>query len=151
LKLLSPLFDVLIQIVRAVIKHLNDWFKAKVRPNNERLVVGAAFDLTRSKSELMAENALLRQQLIVLERQIKRPQLTQQDRLRLVILASLVERWKEALIIVKPDTLLKWQRQGLRLFWKLKSRAKRTRKPRIDPETRRASPWRTAWPHPSHG
>jgi putative transposase len=133
LKLLSPLFDILIQIIRAVIKHLDDWFEAKVGPNNERLAVGAAFDLTRSKSELMAENALLRQQLIVLKRQTKRPQLTQHDRLRLVFLASLAQRWKEALIIVKPDTLLKWHRQGLRLFWKLKSRA-RTRKPRIDPE-----------------
>jgi putative transposase len=134
LKLLSPLFDILIQLVRVVIKHLNDWFKAKTKPNNERLAVGAAFDLTRSRSELMAENALLRQQLIVLKRQIKRPQLTQHDRLRLVFLASLVQRWKEALIIVKPDTLVKWHRQGLRLFWKLKSRSKRTRKPRIDPE-----------------
>jgi transposase InsO family protein len=133
LKLLSPLFDILIQIVRAVIRHLNDWFKAKTKPNNERLAVGTAFDLTRGKSELMAENALLRQQLIVLNRQIKRPQLTQHDRLRLVFLASLVSRWKEALIIVKPDTLLKWHRQGFCLFWKQKSRS-RTRKPRIDPE-----------------
>ena len=73
MKRLSPLFDILIQIIRAVIKTLDDWFKAKVRPNNERLAVGAAFDLTRSKSELMAENALLRQQLIVLKRQTKRP------------------------------------------------------------------------------
>ena len=133
LKLLSHLFELLIQIIRNVLNHLNDWFKTKTKPNSERLAVGAAFDLTRSKSELMAENALLRQQLIVLNRQIKRPQLTQHDRLRLVFLASLVQRWKEALIIVKPDTLLKWHRQGLRLFWKLKSRAK-TRKPRIDPE-----------------
>jgi len=133
LKLLSPLFDILIQIVRAVIQHLNDWFKAKTKPNNERLAVGVAFDLTHSKSELMAENALLRQQLIVLKRQVKRPQLTQHDRLRLVFLTSLVQRWKEALIIVKPDTLLKWHRQGFRLFWKQKSKS-RTRKPRIDPE-----------------
>ena len=133
MKRLSLLYDILIQIVKPVIKHFDDWFKAKTKPSIERLAVGAAFDLTRSKSELMAENALLRQQLIVLNRQIKRPQLTQHDRLRLVFLASSVSRWKEALIIVKPDTLLKWHRQGLRLFWKLKSKA-RTRKPRIDPE-----------------
>ena len=111
MKLLTHLFDILILIIRDVLNQLNGWFKAKTKPNSERLATGAAFDLTRSKSELMAENALLHQQLIVFTRQIKRPQLTQHDRLRLVFLASLVSQWKEALIIVKPDTLVKWHRQ----------------------------------------
>ncbi len=133
MKLLSPLLDNLIQDVRAVLNHLNDWFKEATRLGDDRLAVGTAFDLTRSKSDLMAENALLRQQLIVLKRQVKRPQLTQQDRLVLVLLSRLVQRWKETLLIVKPDTLLKWHRQGFRLFWRRKSKST-SRKPRIDPE-----------------
>jgi len=51
------------------------------------LISGVLSDLTRSRSDLIVENALLRQQLIVLNRQVKRPQLTQHDRFRLVLLA----------------------------------------------------------------
>ncbi len=71
-----------------------------------------AADLKRSRSELVAENMFLRQQLIVLERQVKRPKLTQRDRQILVLLASRVRGWREALVVVKPDTLLGWQRSG---------------------------------------
>jgi transposase InsO family protein len=133
LKCISLVCDVPTRIVKAAIKHLERWFNEKTKPSNDRLTFGAAFDLTRSKRELMAENALLRQQLIVLKRQTNRPQLTQRDRLRLVLLASLVQRWKEALIIVKPDTLLKWHRQGFRLFWRRKSKVT-PRQPRIPEE-----------------
>src|SRR6476646_11836251 len=52
----------------------------------------------------------------------------------LVILASLIGNWKQVLLILKPDTLLGWHRQGFRLLWKLKSKSK-SRKPRIGAET----------------
>jgi putative transposase len=52
----------------------------------------------------------------------------------LVILAGLVKNWRQALLIVKPETLLKWHRAGFKLFWKLKSRTK-GRKPKIPEET----------------
>ncbi len=81
-------------------------------------------DLAREKSELIAENALLRQQLVILRRQIKRPRYTKTDRLLLVLLARAVRPWRQALLIVQPETLLKWHRQGFRLFWKQKSKAK---------------------------
>lgn len=62
----------------------------------------------RSKPELVAENVYLSQQVIVLKRQSKRkPQLTQHDRRILVLLASRLKGWQEALHIVKLDTLLK--------------------------------------------
>src|SRR5947209_1877364 len=84
----------------------------------------------------MAENALLRQQLLVLNRQSDKPKFQPVDRLWLVIFASLVKSWREALLIIKPDTLLKWHRGGFKLFWKLKSKAKPTkRQPRISQET----------------
>ncbi len=91
-------------------------------------------DQARSKSELVAENALLRQQLIMLRRQVKRPACTKTDRMLLVLLARLVRTWKQALFIVQPETLLRWHRQGFQLFWKYKSRTA-SLTPRISPET----------------
>jgi hypothetical protein len=80
----------------------------KYVPNKLGQVIVASIltDLTRSKSELIAENMFLRQQLIVLERQVTRPRLKQRDRQILVILASRIRGWKEALVIVKPDTCM---------------------------------------------
>jgi len=81
-------------------------------------------DLTRPKSELVLENALLRQQLIVLQQQKKRPALTGRDRVLMVLLASKLRKWKETLIIVQPNTILRWHRDLFRWVWKRKSRAK---------------------------
>jgi len=53
------------------------------------LVIGATKDLGRTRSELLAENAMLRQQLIVLRRSIDRPQIHDDDRLFLIVLARL--------------------------------------------------------------
>lgn len=86
-------------------------------------------DLKRSKRELIAENLFLRQQLIVVERQVVRPELTQHDRRVLVLLASRIQEWREALVVVKPDTLLRWHREGFRLYWRRKSRARIGRPP----------------------
>jgi putative transposase len=91
-------------------------------------------DLARSKSELMAENALLRQQLIILRRQVKRPACTKTDRMLLVLLARIVRSWKQTLVIVQPETLLRWHRQGFKLFWKYKSRAASSQ-PKLSAET----------------
>jgi hypothetical protein len=63
---------------------LKQWTK----PVAATLVTGALSDLTRTHADLMAENVMLRQQLIVLKRQVKRPQLTNGDRIRLVVLAT---------------------------------------------------------------
>ncbi len=97
-------------------------------------LAGAMIDLCRSKGELIGENALLRQQLVVLRRQVSRPQLTSSDRALLVLLASRLRTWKSALFIVQPDTLLRWHRQGFRLFWRRKSRAA-SREPKTPMET----------------
>jgi putative transposase len=51
----------------------------------------------------------------------------------LVLLASKVRGWQDALMVVKPDTLKKWHREGFRLYWRRKSKGK-PRKPRISPE-----------------
>jgi len=92
-------------------------------PLTSSLPLGTLADLARSKAELMAENALLRQQLIILKRQVKRPACTKRDRVLLVLLARVVRTWKQALFLVQPDTLLRWHRELFRLYWKRRSKA----------------------------
>jgi putative transposase len=93
------------------------------RPLNTSLLLGTLADLARGKSERIAENALLRQQLIILRRQSKRPVCTRRDRSLLVLLARATRSWRQAPLIVQPETLLRWHREGFRLFWKHKSKA----------------------------
>jgi hypothetical protein len=73
-------------------------------------------DLLRSKRALIAENAMLRQQLIVATRRIKRPRFTTGDRVVLVLLSMVFTRWREVLLLVRPETLLRWHRRGFRLL-----------------------------------
>ena len=82
--------------------------RQRIKPDTHQLVFSAIVDLTRPKAELVLENAFLRQQLIVLQRQKKRPALTGRDRVMMVLLASKLRRWKETLIVVQPDTLMRW-------------------------------------------
>ncbi len=69
-------------------------FRRLTKPAGPNLVTGTLADLSRSRTELLAENALLRHQLIVLRRSTKTPRLTWRERLSLVFLASWVPNWK---------------------------------------------------------
>ncbi len=106
-------------------------FREWVRPSAS-LALGSLGDLVLSRRQLITENALLRQQLIVARRRINRPMLTSADRVRMVILASWVKNWAATTLLVKPDTVLRWHRQGYRLFWRRKAKTTRrgTRIPR---------------------
>jgi putative transposase len=106
----------------------------RIKPQTTSLVFGTLADLTRGKAELLAENALLRHQLIILRRHIKRPVHRKTDRFLLVLLARMVRTWKQALFLVQPETLLRWHRELFRVVWKRKSNA-HSRKPRLSPET----------------
>ncbi len=119
--------------ISCVLSFLNQGFCHLTQPARASLGLNMAADLTRSKAELIAENALLRQQLIVLHRQAKKPRFTPSDRLWFVLLASRLPDWREVLLIFKPETLLRWHRQGFRLFWKFKSRSRGGR-PQVTPE-----------------
>lgn len=75
----------------------------------------------RSRTALLAENLFLRKQLAFYEEHKIRPRLlTDATRLTLVLWARWFN-WKDALIIVKPETLIGWHRKGFRLFWRWKS------------------------------
>jgi putative transposase len=114
----------------ALSSRLTRWTK----PLMSSFLLGTLADLGRSNSELIAENALLRQQLTILQRQVKRPTFTRTDRLLLVLLARLVRTWQQALLLVQPETLLRWHRELVRLYWKRKSKAT-SHKPKIAEET----------------
>lgn len=64
---------------------------------------------------------------------IEAPGLKPADRLSLLLLAKVTRTWRQALLIVQPATLLRWHREGYRLFWKWRSR-KRKSQPRISEE-----------------
>ncbi len=110
------LIDFVSGVRHAVATHL--W----PRPASVTHVAGTGADLLRSRAQLLAENALLRQQLIVLRRGVKRPAMARTDRALLVLLAGRVRAWRQTLLVVQPDTLLRWHRAGFRACWAWKSR-----------------------------
>ena len=98
--------------------------KQWAKPATQSSISEILLDLTRSRSDLVIENALLRQQLIVLNRQVKQPQITHRDHFWLLLLAHCTRFWKQALHIVQPDTLLRWHRELFRFYWRRKSKRK---------------------------
>lgn len=88
----------------------------------------------RSRAHLAAENLFLRKQLaLYLERQVKPRRADDATRITLVALSRLVP-WRDLLTIVKTDALIRWHRQGFRLFWTWKSNA--PGRPRIPADVR---------------
>lgn len=124
-------------IGKKAIQFLQDSFLEWTSPARSGAFGGVVLDATRTKAQLLAENALLRQQLIVLQRHLKQPQFQPRDRFLMVVLAGFLTYWRQALLIVKPDTLVRWHKQGFKLLWKLKSKPKKARepKPKIAEET----------------
>ena len=67
----------------------------------------------------------------VQQRTIKRPKLYKRDRIFWVFLSHIWQDWESALIIVKPEIVIKWHRQGFKLYWRWKSRANKAGRPKI--------------------
>lgn len=85
-------------------------------------LVGFSRPACRSKRDLMLENLALRQQINVLQRGISRPAIRDRVRLFWIALSGLWSDWREAIAIVKPDTVVGWHRKGFRANWRRKSR-----------------------------
>jgi len=128
-------------LVYPILKLLEPRIQCWAKPTNQSLVLGTVADLTRGRSELVLENAFLRQQVIVLSRDKKRPPLTNKDRRLLVLLARLLPSWKAALLIVQPDTLIRWHRELFKIVWRRKSKAK----PKPQPATLPMATIRLIW------
>jgi hypothetical protein len=96
------MFTTFVNACKSFFTHIKNQLKNITKPTTATIAVGALSDLPRSKPDLIAENAILRQQLIVLNRQVKRPQLTPGDRNRLVLMARLTRFWQTPAHFVRP-------------------------------------------------
>ena len=85
-------------------------------------ILGALVAALRPRASLVVENLALRQQLAVLRRAVPRPRLCPVDRAFWAVLSKAWSRWADALIIVKPATVVAWHRRGFARFWTWKSR-----------------------------
>ena len=98
-----------------------DFLKSIIWGLFRRVVVG---------SPAKADNLALHHQVAVLQRQIgHRPKLTRWDRLLFAALYQFQPRVLQSILIVRPETVVRWHRAGFRLFWKHKSRGRAGRPP----------------------
>src|SRR5271156_6475145 len=89
-----------------------------------RLSFGMLVRLFRGRQSLLLENLALRQQLVALKHRHPRPSLGLFDKLFWVIARRVWSAWKESLIIVTPETVVRWHRTGFRMYWRLISRVR---------------------------
>ena len=90
----------------------------------------------RSQRSLVFENLALRHQLAVLQRTAPRPRLRTADRLFWVLLSRLWSGWTDAVSVVQPATVIRWQRTGFKLVWTWKSRRNGPGRPAVALEVR---------------
>ena len=74
--------------------------------------------ILRSQASLAAENLALRQQLAILKHKTKLPRLRPRDRVFWVWLSKFWSNWRSVLVIVQPDTVVRWHHKGFKLYWR---------------------------------
>ena len=89
------------------------------------LLLGTIRRLFQTRRSLLVENLLLRQQLVALNRRRPKPRLAMFDKLFWVLALRLSSGWKQALIVVSPETVVRWHRAGFALYWRTISKARR--------------------------
>ncbi len=102
------------------------------------LLLLAVRGLVRSRQDLVIENLLLRHQLAVLTRPTRRrprPRLRAWHKLVWVLARGFCPAWRSHLVLVTPNTVVRWHRQSWRLFWRWQSRHPGGR-PRVSAEVR---------------
>jgi hypothetical protein len=87
-----------------------------------RLWFGVLLRNFRTRRSLMLENLALRQQLTVLKRRHPKPRLGPFDKLFWVVARRFWPKWKDALLLVSPETVVRWHRAGFRLYWAIDDR-----------------------------
>jgi len=78
-----------------------------------------------SRHSLLLENPALRQQLVVLKRRHPRPKLDLFDKLFWLVVRRCWSGWKQALLVVTPETVVRWQRTGFRWYWRVISKVRK--------------------------
>jgi len=96
-----------------------------------RYLLGWILSFFRTRDDLVLENLALRHQLLALQAKRPRPRLGVFDKLFWVLLRRVWSGWKGSLILVTPETVVRWHRKGFRLYWSWTSRARKAvgRKP----------------------
>src|ERR1700751_3654125 len=89
-----------------------------------RLSLALLARFLRSCHSLLLENVALRQQLMALTRQHPKPRLRAIDKLFWVLALRFWPAWKRCLLIVTPETVVRWHRAGFLLYWNLISKVK---------------------------
>jgi putative transposase len=82
-----------------------------------RLLLGLLWRFVQSRRDLLLENLVLRQQLLAVQRRKPRPRIACVDRLFWIVTQRLWAQWKQALVIVTPETVVRWHRAGFRFYW----------------------------------
>ena len=100
------------------------------------LILQFLLSVFRTRQALILENAALRHQIDVLQRNSGRPSLRWRDRAFWDVLCSIWPNWRKSLYIVQPDTVVRWHRQGFRFYWRWKSRYRWPGRPRVSREIR---------------
>ena len=101
-----------------------------------RLSLGLLIRFLRSRHSLLLENLALRQQLTALKRKHPKPRLGTIDRLFWVLARRFWPAWKRCLLIVTPETVVRWHRAGFRLYWNLISKLRKCGRKRISKQVR---------------
>src|SRR6202049_2317148 len=115
------------------------------------LCFGMLVRFFRERRSLLLENLALRQQLVALKRRHPRPSLGLFDKLFWVIARRVWSAWKQSLMIVTPETVVRWHRTGFRMYWRLISRVRKQVGRRPTPKEVRELIFRMAAENPTWG
>src|ERR1700682_3803718 len=100
-----------------------------------RILLPTLAALLHERHDLVVENLLLRHQLHVALRSCPRPHLKSRDRLFWLVVRGLYPAWRRHLLLVRPETVLRWHRRGWRLYWRWRS-GRHQGRPRLRSEIR---------------
>ena len=100
-----------------------------------RSALAAVCALFRSRTKLLADNVILRQQIIVLKRVTPKPRFKTRDRLAFAVMTKLFPTILSAVTLVRPETVIRWHRSIWRLIWRRRSCGPVGR-PVVDADTR---------------
>ena len=101
-----------------------------------RLCAGFLAAVVKSRAGLQAENLALRHQLCVYQRSDKRPKVKPADRILWSLLAKTWSGWRDALVFVKPDTVIRWQRKRFKEHWRKLSQSGKPGRPPVPDEVK---------------
>src|SRR5882762_9074994 len=116
-----------------------------------RFCLGSLSRCFHSRQNILLENLALRQQLAVLKRRHPRPKLSPLDKLFWALACQFWSAWKQALMVVTPETVVRRHRAGFRLYWRLISRVRKATGRRPTPKEVRELIFRMVAENPTWG